>query len=197
MTNVTYERIEQFRDIETIGQYRDRMAAGEAESDFLVAANKNGRDNARTPMQWDATDGAGFSQGQPWIDVNSNYVDVNVESDRMNPDGIFQFYQSLIALKRNNVTIQKGRYVPLEIEHPQIFAYSRQLGEHQVIVVANFSDQAARVETPAGLHKANDTLLANMDVPAMFADECVLEPFQAFAIIAGFDLCADAAGLTV
>ncbi|MFK8082464.1 MAG: alpha-glucosidase [Granulosicoccus sp.] len=181
MTNVTYERIDQFRDIETLGQYQDRMLAGESEADFIAAANENGRDNARTPMQWDATDRAGFSKGEPWIDVNSNYVDVNVARDRANPNGIFQFYQRLIALRRSSVVIQEGRYTPLLNEHAQIFAYSRQLGEEQVIVIANFSDQVVSIETPAALHKAADTLLANMAVQAMHTDTIELAPYQAFA----------------
>lgn len=182
MTNVTYERIEQFRDIETVGQYQDRIDAGESEASFIAAANKNGRDNARTPMQWDATDMAGFSEGQPWIDVNSNYVDVNVAHDRADADGICQFYQALIALRRNSVTIQEGTYVPIEEKHPQIFAYFRQLDEEQIVVMANFSDQEVTIQAPDGLDKNAKTLLANMDVPSIVSDQIEFAPYQAFVL---------------
>jgi len=182
MTNVTYEKIEQFRDIETIGQYADRIAGGESETDFLTAANKNGRDNARTPMQWDASRMAGFTQGQPWIDINSNYIDVNVVSDRSNSDGIFQFYQSLIALRQRSATIQEGTYTAIEEEHPQVFAYSRQLGRELIYIVGNFSEQIVIVQTPTGLGNNFETLIANMDVPDMLTGKLELAPYQAFAI---------------
>jgi oligo-1,6-glucosidase len=179
MTNVTYDRIDQFRDIETLGQYDDMIAAGESNADFIAAANKNGRDNARTPMQWDATDGAGFSQGRPWMDVNTNYVDINVGQDRSNPDGVFAFYQSLIALRRDSATIQDGAYMPLEEDHPQIFAYVRHLGEEKIYVIANFSDQEARLRVPAGLGNGAETVMTNMESPIVMSEHMDLDPFQA------------------
>ncbi|MFK7996480.1 MAG: alpha-glucosidase [Granulosicoccus sp.] len=182
MTNVTYERIEQFRDIETLGQYQDRIASGESEADFVAAANQNGRDNARTPMQWNSTNMAGFSQGEPWIDVNSNYVDVNVVSDRDNPDGVFQFYQKLIALRRSNMTIQEGTYTPLEEYHPQIFAYYRQLDDERIFIFANYSNQVVTIQTPKGLNHITEILLSNMEVPELNSDEIEFAPYQAFAI---------------
>lgn len=182
MTNVTYQRIEQFRDIETIGQYHERIAAGESAADFVAAANKNGRDNARTPMQWDTTDSAGFSKGQPWIDVNSNYATVNVDNDRANQDGIFKFYQALIALRLSNRTIQEGTYTPLEDEHSQIFAYYRQLGDEQVFVFANYSDQAVSILTPDVLGHNTETLLANMEVPDISSGAIKFAPYQAFVL---------------
>ncbi|MFK7856506.1 MAG: alpha-amylase family glycosyl hydrolase, partial [Granulosicoccus sp.] len=182
MTNVTYERIEQFSDIETIGQYHDRVAAGEAEIDFIAAANSQGRDNARTPMQWDDSYKAGFSQGQPWIDVNPNYTEVNVVSDRSNPDGIFQFYQSLITLRRESETIREGTYIALEEEHPQIMAYCRQWHNEQIFVLANFSNKNATIRAPIGLGKNAKPLLANMEIPNVLSDHIELEPYQAFAL---------------
>lgn len=182
MTNVAYERIEQFRDIETVGQYKECIAAGETEADFIASANKHGRDNARTPMQWDSTYMAGFSESQSWIDVNPNHVNVNVALDRANPDGIFQFYQALIALRLCNLTIQEGAYTPIEEAHPQIFAYSRQLGEEKIVVFANFSDHVTRIPTPAELDNAPETLLANMEMPEPVKGQLEFSPYQAFAI---------------
>ncbi|MFT6298474.1 MAG: oligo-1,6-glucosidase, partial [Yoonia sp.] len=127
MTNVFYDRIDQFRDIETLGQYPDQIAAGVSEADFIAGANAHGRDNARTPMQWDASAMAGFTDVQPWIDVNPNYVDVNVAHDRAQPNSIFRFYQDLIDLRRRSATIQDGSFKLIAESNSKIFAYEREL----------------------------------------------------------------------
>ena len=182
MTNVTYDHIDQFRDIETLGQYPERMAAGETEADFIVAANKNGRDNARTPMQWDASAMAGFSQGQPWIDVNPNYTKINVAHDRAQPDGVFQFYQDLIALRRNNATIQEGSFTPIEAENPKVFAYMRHLGDETIYIFANFTGEGATAVVPTSLIEGAETLLNNTDRPIEISAQMELEPYQAFVL---------------
>ena len=178
MTNVTYERIDQFHDIETLGQYQDRIAAGETEADFIAAANDNGRDNARTPMQWDASEMSGFSQSQPWIDVNPNYPEINVINDRARPDGIFQFYQGLIALRRNSATIQDGAYIPLEENNPKVFAYIRQLNDERIYVCANFTAEALSMETPVGLNNTAQTLMADTSTPVKISDHIEFAAYQ-------------------
>ena len=110
MTNNRLTRIEDFRDVETLGRYADETAAGITPEDFLAGANANGRDNARTPMQWDASDTAGFTAGTPWIKVNPNHVTINTEADRADPDGIFAYYKKLIALRQSCPVITAGRY---------------------------------------------------------------------------------------
>lgn len=178
MTNMKYESIDQFRDIETLGQYRDRIAAGETEADFIAAANRNGRDNARTPMQWDATEMAGFTQGQPWIDVNPNYTQINVLEDRSHADGIFKFYQKLIALRRNNTTIQEGAYVPLEEKHPKVFAYYRKLDQQRIYVYANFTAESVSVARPTGLTNSAELLLSNTNTPVELSEQMYLSAYQ-------------------
>lgn len=178
MTNVRYVRIDQFRDIETLGQYRERIAAGESEADFIAAANKNGRDNARTPMQWDATEMAGFSQTQPWIDVNPNYTTINVINDRGQPDGVFQFYQALIALRHNSATIQEGTYIALEEENPKVFVYVRQLNDEHIYVCANFTAEVCRIPTPEGLNNTAEMLMTNTNTSVQILEYMEFEAYQ-------------------
>lgn len=181
MTNARFTRLDQFRDIETLGQHSDQMAAGLTEAEFLRGANTNGRDNARTPMQWDATDGAGFSAGKPWIDVNENAAQINVAADRSNPDGVFAFYQSLIALRRDSRTIQDGDFTPLFENHPDVVAHLRTKGNDRILVLANFNGGTATVDRPAGLTADASLVLSNMDAPDFGGGRVTLAPYQAAA----------------
>jgi glycosidase len=158
------------------------MAAGETEADLNAAAKKNGRDNARTPMQWDASAMSAFSEGQPWIDVNPNYTKINVANDRAQPDGIFQFYQDLIALRRKNATIQEGSYTPIEAENPKVFAYMRHLDGQKIYVFANFTDKGVTIANSVGLLEDAETLLSNMDSPIEISEQLRLKPYQAIAL---------------
>ncbi|MFT5649322.1 MAG: oligo-1,6-glucosidase [Yoonia sp.] len=185
MTNVFYDRIDQFRDIETLGQYPDQIAAGVSEADFIAGANAHGRDNARTPMQWDASAMAGFTDVQPWIDVNPNYVDVNVAHDRAQPNSIFRFYQDLIDLRRRSATIQDGSFKLIAESNSKIFAYERELNGEQIYVFGNFSDDVVQIESPYGLDSTAVTLMTNTDMPLKISDQIELAPFQAFALSCG------------
>lgn len=178
MTNVAYERIEQFRDIETLGQHRDQTAQGVSESDFIAGANKHGRDNARTPMQWDATAQAGFTDGTPWIDVNPNYVEINVGRDRVQPDGVFKFYQSLIALRSTNETVQAGSFTPFEETHQQMVCYIRQRGRDMIFVMCNFSNEVVSIAKPDGLQADAHVLLSSTGTPIKVSDQMEFAPFQ-------------------
>ncbi|MFT6118178.1 MAG: oligo-1,6-glucosidase [Yoonia sp.] len=185
MTNVFYDRIDQFRDIETLGQYPDQIAAGVSEADFIAGANAHGRDNARTPMQWDASAMAGFTDVQPWIDVNPNYVDVNVAHDRAQPNSVFRFYQDLIDLRRRSATIQDGSFKLIAESNSKIFAYERELNGEQIYVFGNFSDDVVQIESPYGLDSTAVTLMTNTDMPLKISDQIELAPFQAFALSCG------------
>ena len=139
MTNTRFERLEQFRDIETLGQFRDRVEAGEDPSHFLGAANANGRDTARTPLQWDAGDHAGFSTVTPWIAVNPNYPQINVAAEKAAPDGVFDFYRRMIALRQTCEPLVDGRFELIEAAHPALFCYLRHGRNQTILVVANFT----------------------------------------------------------
>ncbi|SEQ22888.1 oligo-1,6-glucosidase [Loktanella sp. DSM 29012] len=151
MTNVVFERIDQFRDVETLNFHRIQTAQGLSTEDFLAGANLNGRDNARTPMQWSDAEHAGFTTGTPWIEVNPNYRQINVASDRASQDSVMARYKALATLRRNDDLIRIGDFVPFDLDHPQIMAYARRLGSQQITVICNLSSQSVTYDVPQDL----------------------------------------------
>ncbi len=149
MTNVRFESIEQYRDVETLNFYREAVEErGMDPQAALALIHAKGRDNARTPMQWSAGEQAGFSQGTPWIGVNPNYPQINVEQALADPDSIFYYYQKLIRLRREHPLIVYGDYSPLLVEHPQIYAFRREWQGERLLVMLNFSRESALFELP-------------------------------------------------
>jgi oligo-1,6-glucosidase len=182
MTNVRFSRIDQFRDIETLGNYADAIAQGVLPEDFIAGANANGRDNARTPMQWNADEHAGFTSGTPWIEANPNHSLVNVETDRADPDGIFSFYRRLISLRRELPIVVHGRYLPFAEDNPCVFAYARKLGEERLAVVANFTADAQDFDVPDGLACSGTCLLHNYGSREDLTGCLRLQPFEVIVV---------------
>ena len=183
MTNVAFDRIEQFRDVETLGQYADWIATGVRAEDFIAGANANSRDNARTPMQWDGGPQAGFTEGTPWIEVNGNHPEINVAADRADPDGVFEHYRRLIALRREHPIVVWGRYEPIAEDDPAVFAYSRSRDGQTLLVVANFTDAPAPFDVPEQFRGAARTLVANVVARDSLDARIELAPFEAFAVL--------------
>ncbi|EAR09506.1 alpha-glucosidase [Reinekea blandensis] len=147
MTNVAYP-IEDYRDLEIHNWYNEQVAAGQNPEALLASVHRMGRDNARTPMQWDASTHAGFTSGTPWLKVNPNYPDINVAADRANPDGIWHWYRDLIALRKARKTLVYGRYEPYMIDSEQLFAFRRQDQQGDFLVLINLSDERAITRLP-------------------------------------------------
>jgi len=141
MTNVKFESLEEYNDLEILNFYRDNLKKGYSHDEMMEAIWKNGRDNARTPMQWDDSEQAGFTTGTPWLKVNPNYKEINVQENLQNPDSIFHYYKKLIELRKQHDVIVYGEYQLLHKDHDQIFAYIRKLGEERLLVIANFYSQ--------------------------------------------------------
>ncbi len=172
MTNIQLP-IEQYRDVEIQNFYRKRMAEGYPEAEVLRSIYAKGRDNARTPMQWDDTPNAGFTAGTPWLPVNPNYTTVNAGAELADPDSVFAYYQKLIALRKQYPVFVDGDFTLLEEEHPHLFVYERALGAEQLLVVCNFGDEATPWTLPAGWENA-DTLIENLP-----AQPGTLQPWEA------------------
>jgi oligo-1,6-glucosidase len=183
MTNARFLRMDQFRDVETLGQYADQTAAGVSEPEFIAGANANGRDNARTPMQWTAGPNAGFTDGAPWIEVNPNHAAINVEADRADPDGIFAHYRALIAARKAHRVIVEGRFEPFAPDHPQIMAYTRTLGETRLAVIANVSGQEVAFDVPEGMAVTGRCLVANVERRDALQGPIALAPWEAVAVL--------------
>jgi len=147
MTNIQFNSIEDYRDIEILNMYEERVTQGNADPGTIMEAiHAKGRDNARTPMQWNAGPNAGFTTGTPWIRINPNYKEINAEASMSDPDSVFRYYQRLIALRKQNPVMVYGDYQLLLQDHEQIYAYTRTLGEVIWLIALNFSETAAILE---------------------------------------------------
>ena len=148
MTNTQFADLSAFRDVETLNAHARAMSLGLATEDVLPGLAVRSRDNARTPMQWDDTHQAGFSEGIPWLSVNPNYVTVNAKAERADPGSVFHHTRRLIALRHELPVLAEGRFALLLGDDPQIWAITRTLGDQTVVLVANCSSTPATV--PAG-----------------------------------------------
>lgn len=137
MTNAPYD-ISDYSDIETLHIYRDRLAEGYAEEDVMRSIHAKGRDNARTPMQWDSSENAGFTVGKPWLKVNPNYLQINAAEECNTADSVFAYYKALIALRKKYPIFAEGDYQLLMGDDPDVFAYKRTWKEQTLYVICNF-----------------------------------------------------------
>ncbi|AIQ11652.1 glycoside hydrolase family 13 protein [Paenibacillus durus] len=149
MTNVKFASISDYKDIEIINMHEEYLAAGHAEEAIMNSVYIKGRDNGRTPMQWSSEPQAGFTTGTPWLAVNPNYTEINVENALADPDSIFHYYKRLIELRKEHDIIVYGDYKILAGEHEQVFAYQRALGSERLLVILNFFGEPASFEVPA------------------------------------------------
>ncbi|MGB0497915.1 MAG: glycoside hydrolase family 13 protein [Rubricella sp.] len=179
MTNVRFERLDQFQDIETLGQYEEMKSAGRSVEDFLAGANANARDHARTPMQWTGGAHAGFSTTAPWMAPNPNHVEINVAADRADPEGVFAWYKALAALRRTSRLVVEGDFEMLLEDHPKILAYTRALGPERLLVIGSYSAEPVALP-PGSIPAGNWTLLmANVDCTSGDAPPELLPAFFA------------------
>ena len=178
MTNVRFDRIEDYRDIETLNMYHGRLEAGADKEDIMNAVYAKSRDNARTPMQWNAQDNAGFTTGIPWLGVNPNYKEINAEKESKDPDSVYQFYRRLIRLRKTYPVFTDGKFELLLPEDEQIFAYTRTDRETELLVCANFMKEPAKCSLPAQWQDA-EILIHNYK--GAVADE--LRPYEAVMLL--------------
>lgn len=150
MTNPHFDSIDQYRDVESTNMY-DIMVnqKGGSSDDMLRILASKSRDNSRTPMQWDDSEYAGFTQGTPWIDVARNYRDVNAMTAFEDKGSVFYFYQSLIHLRKELPVITDGDYQDLMPDHPSVFAYARSNGSQTLICINNFYEERVEVTLPS------------------------------------------------
>ena len=183
MTNVHFDSLDQYRDVETLNFYKERTESGVSHDDMLKGIHANSRDNARTPMQWDSTKNAGFSKGEPWIGVNPNYSEINVKSALADPNSIFYHYKKLIEIRKDESIIVYGEFIPLFEDLEKVFAYVRQQGKEKILVINNFSEDHLEINTPepfAGMQ--GKTLISNYNMRSMLQTTLYLQPYESFAI---------------
>lgn len=159
MTNIRLP-ISEYRDLEIHNVYQERLQKGYAPEKIMESIYARGRDNARTPMQWTCGKNAGFSDGTPWLPVNPNYEEINVEKALADSDSIFHYYQKLIALRKKYPVLVHGDFTLLEEEHPRLFVYRRSWQKEELLVVCNFSGEETDYTLPEEWQEA-ECLIAN------------------------------------
>jgi len=165
MTNVRFDSIDDYQDIELKNMYQERVHELRLDpKEVMESIYAKGRDNARTPMQWDDTVHAGFTTGTPWFQVNPNYSSINVKNDLENKQSIFYHYKKLIELRKRHEIIVYGSYELILEDHESIFAYTRRLRDDMLLVVNNFYEQEADFELPSTIHfKTSELLITNYE----------------------------------
>lgn len=179
MTNVRFDTIGQYEDIETLGAYKTcREILGMSEEETMAAIHARSRDNARTPMQWDDSANGGFTAGTPWFAVNPNYTQINAASQVGADGSVYEYYRELIRLRHTMDVIVYGRFDLLLPDSDEVFAYTRTLGEEKLLVLCNFTAADVKAELPEELKRAEKTyIIGNYgDRPA---DAGRLRPYEA------------------
>ena len=181
MTNCPFNTLDNFRDLESINAFHELTEQGKmTEEDMMAAIGYKGRDNARTPMQWDDSAYAGFSTANPWIMVNPNYTKINARDQVNREDSVFKYYQKLIKLRHESELIVYGTYDLILDDDKDIYAYIRTLGDEKLIVYCNFSENTREVELPEEF--TNGKVLISNYIDAKVNHKITLKPYEAIVI---------------
>lgn len=181
MTNVRFESLEDYKDIETLNMYNERKKQGYTHEEIMLSIYTKGRDNARTPMQWDDSQNAGFTSGQPWLKVNPNYKEINAESQLKDENSIFNYYKKLIKIRKSNSVVVYGKYELMLEENKEIFAYTRTLENEMLLVICNFiGNETEFVLERKFEFKSKELLISNYNVNENDSIESIeLKPYEA------------------
>ncbi|MGL5296694.1 MAG: glycoside hydrolase family 13 protein [Culicoidibacterales bacterium] len=180
MTNVKFATIEEYDDIETRNMYAERIEQGYTNDEIMTSIYAKGRDNARTPMQWDTSVHGGFTEGTPWLAMNPNFTEINVEQALADKNSIFYHYQRLIALRKQHQCIVYGTFTMLDETNEHVFAYLREYEDETILVVCNFTDH----ETTFTFEQASDVeygtiMIANYTTAPAITQTMTLRPYEA------------------
>lgn len=179
MTNAYFSKLEDYRDIESINAYHEYTENGLAGKEEMMNCLKEiSRDNARTPMQWNTKENAGFTTGTPWIKVNKNYLEINAEAEMAEKDSVYNYYKKLIRLRKENEIMVHGRFNPLLEEDDHIYAYERLWEGEKIVVACNFTKEVQACDLFRGLEDGKE-LISNYKEHKTG----VLQPYEAIAVL--------------
>jgi oligo-1,6-glucosidase len=175
MTNAGFDKIEDYKDMPTLNEYQHQINIGGDMKKFMNEIKFSCRDNGRTPMQWDSSSNAGFTTGTPWLKTNPNYTYMNVSAQEKDPNSCLNYFRKMVALRKANDVLVYGRYTLLDKENPDVYAFTRELGNKKILVLLNFKNKAATASTVIDLSKAK-VLIGNYTSPSANG---TLQPFEA------------------
>ncbi len=183
MENTVMHSIDEVDDISSRDEYQVALRAGLSEAEALRAVNKYSRDNARTPMQWDDSPEAGFTDGKPWLKVNTDYKEINVRKEEQDPASVLNYYKKLIAFRSDpeyGDTVVYGELTPWKQDTERLMAFYRSSEQHKLLVIGNFSTEEKTVALPADCRKV---LLNNLGELDMEGRELRLKGYQAVVLL--------------
>ncbi|WP_411342716.1 alpha,alpha-phosphotrehalase [Paenibacillus sp. WLX1005] len=185
MPNPHWNDITEFRDIESKNMYRIMIEMGKTPEEAFTIIARRSRDNARTPMQWNYSANAGFTDGTPWIKVDERYPEINAELQQHDPYSVFSHYKTLIRLRKTEDVLTDGQYIRIDEQHPQVYAYARRNAVDTLIVVSNFTDQPAQFTPSAVYVDSNDIasmelLAGNTEQIPVWDTTVYLEPYGSY-----------------
>lgn len=179
MTNVSFDSIEDYNDIETLNAYHEKLNEGIPKETLMEAVHKSSRDNARTPMQWDDTLNAGFSKHDPWLKVNPNYKDINVAKALKDPNSIYYYYKKLIKMRKEYKSIVYGDFKAFEVCE-NVFSYMRTLGDERLFIVINLKGNNEKFILPSEIkYNKAEVILSNYDDENKDISSIALKPYEA------------------
>ncbi|MFC5058206.1 alpha-glucosidase [Saccharothrix xinjiangensis] len=181
MTNAPFPSIDDLRDVESLNHYREAVAGGVDPEVVMAGLRAMGRDNARTPVQWDAGPHAGFTTGEPWLPVNPNHTRINAEAQYDDPNSVFHHYRRLVELRHTRPVVALGDFRMLLPDHPHLYCYERALDDARLLVLANLGADEQDVELEPGW-EAEHVVLANTDRARVKAGRAVLGPWEALVL---------------
>lgn len=182
MTNLPPMELSEYKDLETINMYHEKIAQGWSHDRIMKAIATKGRDNARTPMQWSTNKNAGFSNGTPWLKVNQNYLDINTDQALADGNSIFHFYRKLIALRKHSPYTEVlvfGSYKLYLPEDEQLYVYTRSFNNQKIAIIANLSDQTVAMPH---LFEVINTLISSYPGKQLTTDMKVLLPYESYIV---------------
>jgi oligo-1,6-glucosidase/glucan 1,6-alpha-glucosidase len=180
MTNVSFESLDDYKDIESLNMYNERREKGYSHEEIMESIYTKGRDNARTPMHWDDSENAGFTSGEPWIKVNPNYKEINAKLQLNDENSIFSYYKKLIKIRKSNPVVVHGEYKLILEENREIFAYTRTLENEKLLVICNFTGNKTKFVCEEQIEfKSRELLISNYDVDVQEPiDNIELKPYE-------------------
>ncbi|WP_242121049.1 glycoside hydrolase family 13 protein [Aestuariivivens sediminicola] len=181
MTNIDMPSIEEYVDVSAIGEYGMAKARGEDMEAFMKTLNYNSRENARTPMQWDDSQNAGFTTGIPWKRVNDNYTSINVAAQEKDPNSVLNHFKKMVKLRKDNEVLVYGAYTLLDKDNEEVYSFTRTLDDQKVLVLLNFTDHESEVTLPL-IENTGEILINNYEDLVTKANTVNLKPYQAVII---------------
>lgn len=181
MTNPHFENINEYRDVESLNNYRLLLEKGKNVDEIIAILGQKSRDNSRTPIQWSEDKNAGFTKGTPWIGIAKNYSTINVENSLEDKNSVFYHYKKLIELRKRYKVISHGDFIPMYEDSPQVFGYIRRFKNEKLLVINNFYENEIEVEIPEEFLE-KEILIKNYEDLLLSSKKIKLRAYESFAV---------------